>query len=173
MNKEKKLIPMSTTKSGFLLVICSVLVIGIFTLSSKSTGSKGTITAVLQSDLNIDSPSGSILAVSTTDQALPDGSVLPRGTKFVGKTSVEGNNLVVFFDSIQTSDGQNQQFIGKLIINKIDDKAVSGVSAKIGKTLYNQSKSNVLGAIFHNPGSTQGSDIQALPKGSVLKIEVD
>jgi len=158
---------------GLFAIFIIILGSSIFMLSSISTGSKGTISAILQSDLNLYNPSGNIIAVSTTDQVLADGSTLPRGTKLLGKTSLEGNNLIVFFDTIQTLDGQNQQFIGRLTINKIDDGHASGVSAKLGKTLYNQSMSNVLGAIFYNPGNTKVGDVSVLPRGSALKIEVD
>lgn len=160
------------SKITILAFFIVILAGSVFILSSNS-GGKGTISAVLQTDIDLSSPSESISAVSTADQQLSDGSVLPRGTKLTGKTSLEGNNLIVFFDTIQTLEGQSQQFIGKLTINKIEDKEASGVSAKLGKTLYNQSKSNVLGAIFYNPGSSKGVSVSVLPKGSVLKIEVD
>lgn len=163
----------SKIKPPLIVLMISLTVIGITTLASKSTGAKGTLNAVLQSDLNLSSPSNSVYAISTSDQQLPDGSTISRGTKFIGMSSVEGDHLVIFFDSIQTLDGQTQQFIGKLNISKIEDKQASGVSAKIGKTLYNQSKSNVLGAIFHNPGSGQDLNLSVLPKGSTLKIELD
>lgn len=160
-------------KPPLIVLMISLAVISITTLASKSTGAKGTLKAVLQSDLNLNTPSSSVYAVSPSDQELSDGSTISRGTKFIGMSSIEGDHIVIFFDSIQTLDGQTQQFIGKLSISKIEDKQASGVSAKIGKTLYNQSKSNVLGAIFHNPGNGQDLDLSVLPKGSTLKIELD
>ncbi len=155
-----------------LFVFVIIITVGFVVLSSRSSGPKGQISAVLQAELNLSSPPPSVSAISTSDQPLPDGTTLPRGAKLLGSTSVDGNNLIISFDSVQTLDGQTQNIIGKLVISKADDKQESGISAKLGKTLYNQSKSNVIGAIFYNPGG-KDSNTSILPKGSILKIEVN
>lgn len=134
---------------------------------------KGFIQAVLQYQLDFQNPPETVFAVSTFEQKMPDGTQLPKGTRFIGMFSKEENNFVIYFDSIQTLDGKNKKVIAKSILNIKEENKQTGVSAKISKTLYQQTKTNVLGAIFNTSNNIQQLPGTVLPRGSVLKIEID
>ena len=97
------------------------------------------------------------------------------GTKILGMLSKEESNFVVYFNKIQNKTGQFEEFSGHLNLQtKGEQQEKRGVSEKIGKTFHKETKSNVLGAIFHNPPQ-RVKDLSSLvlQKGSVIEVQVD
>lgn len=133
---------------------------------------KETISAVLQNQVNLDNDSNAVFAISTLDQNLPSGRNFPRGTIFTGKIAKE-DGYKIYFNSYQTTDGKQFDFSAKTSLNMKAETPSSGVSAKISKTLYKQTKSNVLGAIFKTSQDALQHEGTLLPKGYLIKIEVD
>lgn len=164
----------STLKSKSTIYALTILVIilctGLYGFSQFLK--KEIINAVLQYQINIENPPNNIFAISTLDQKLSSGKYLPRSTRFIGKLSNE-EGPVIYFNSIQTPDGKTKEFLAKsnLNINGGRQDKSGGVSAKIGKTLNRQTKSNVLGAIFKD--STNNEKARVLPRGYAIKIEVE
>ena len=134
---------------------------------------KGMISAVLLQEIDLKNPPDPVLAISTYEQNLPDGKNLPKGTRLIGKLASEENGYVIYFNEIQSVDGKRYQFLAKSNLNLKESEGGKGVSAKIGKTLYQQTKTNVLGAIFNNSNNIQTSRNSILPRGSILKIEIN
>lgn len=156
-----------------LLVTVAILVSITVLISYSQYANKKIIQAVLQSQLDINNPPELISAILAYDQTLKEGKSLPKGTKFTGMLSKESNNILIYFDTIEFADGKKSQFYAKSNLN-IKDKVQGGVSSKIGKTLNEQTRTNVLGAIFHT--STSRGYLQnslVLPQGTLLKIEID
>lgn len=133
---------------------------------------KSVISAVLQHQVDLSNPPEAIYAISTFDQTLPDGKSIPKGTRFMGKLSKENNSFIIYFDESQATDGKKTQLLAKSSLNIKEGESGKGVSAKISKTLYKQTKTNVLGAIFNTPTSSPNSNT-ILPRGYNLKIEVE
>lgn len=133
---------------------------------------KSFISAVLMHRVDLNNPPEAIFAITTDAQSLSDGKILPKGTKLIGKINAESNGYVIHFNSIQTSEGQTIQLLAKSSLNIKQVKQESGVSAKLGKTLHQQTKTNVLGAIFNNPQVGQNDNSTILQRGSYLKIEI-
>lgn len=134
---------------------------------------KETISAVLQYQIDLSNPPDFVFAITTLDQKIASGKNLSKGTRFIGMLSKEGENYVVYFDTIQFSNGDKEPFVAKTNLNYGEEAKLGGVSAKISKTLYKQTKSNVLGAIFKSSGEVQRTSSSVLPRGSTLKIEID
>ena len=134
---------------------------------------KSFVSAVLMHRIDLSNPPEAIFAITTNDQNLSDGKMLPKGTKFIGKVNTESDGYVIHFNSVQTSDGQTMQLLAKSNLNIKQVKQESGVSAKLGTTLHQQTKTNVLGAIFNNPQINQNENGSILQRGSYLKIEID
>lgn len=130
---------------------------------------KSLISAVLQYKIDLRNPPDQIFAITTFDQRLPSGKSILKGTQFVGKLASDNQKLVIYFDVIKDATGKGEQFTGKSNLNLNEELKSDGVSAKIGKTLYQQTKTNVLGAIFYTGNVSQ----QILPQGFKLKIETD
>lgn len=133
---------------------------------------KETISAVLQHQVDIENPPELIYAIITSEQTLSNGQKLQQGTRLIGRLKNEDDKLIIYFDQIQNAGGNKSNISARTILgqNKIDNSA--GVSAKIGKTLQRQTKSNVLGAIFTHPGTSQSSGT-ILRRGLNLKIVID
>ena len=158
-------------KLGAMLTL--ILIFGIFAYAYTQYLQKSSIFAVLQYPIDLQSPPDSVFAVSTIGQKLPDGKMLPKGTRFIGMLSKEEKGFVIYFDEIQKLDGDKEQFSAKSSLNVEEQNKQGGVSAKISKTLYQQTKTNVLGAIFNSSNNIKQSQGTVLPRGSTLKIEVD
>ena len=160
---------MKTIKGKILIVL--ILIFGVVTYGYSQYLKKGLISAVLQQGIDLNSPQGNLVfAISTFDQKTPDGKNIPKGTKFTGKLNKEENKLIIYFDTLEMPEGKKQQFLAKTVLNINEKQESNGVSAKIGKTLYQQSKTNVLGAIFHTSSNISQS---LLPQGSILKLELN
>ena len=151
------------------LVIALVTILYGYTQFQK----KGVISVVLLQEIDFSNPPDPVLAISTYDQNLPDNKNLPKGTRLIGKLANEENGYVIYFNEIQTTDGTKSQFLAKSNLNLKENEDSKGVSAKIGKTLYKQTKTNVLGAIFNSSNNIQASRNSILPRGSILKIEIN
>ena len=166
---------MTNKKQSFLFIFLFSMLIGATILYGYTQFlNKTLISTVLQYQLDLNSPPESIFVISTYEQKFPDGEKIPKGTRFIGMLSREDVGYVIYFDAIQFLDGSRKNFSAKSVLSVEEKAATNGVSAKIGKTLYKQTKTNVLGAIFHNEGSnTNKSPSSVLPQGSVIKIEVN
>lgn len=156
------------------LVLSLILVFAIVVISYSQYLKEGLISAVLQYQIDLNNPPNFIYAVSTSNQILPDGKQLPKGTRFIGMLAKEEKGIVIYFDTVQSLSGKKNPIIAKSFLSSKASDRIEGVSAKIGKTLYKQTKSNVLGAIF-TKGVSKAEDFSAsiLPQGSHLKIEVN
>ncbi|OGI06067.1 MAG: hypothetical protein A3I68_03015 [Candidatus Melainabacteria bacterium RIFCSPLOWO2_02_FULL_35_15] len=164
---------MKITKNKLRMALVLILVFGIFTYGYTQYLKKGSVSAVLQYQIDLNNPPEQIYAISLFEQKLPDGKELKKGTRFIGKLSKEGDKYIIYFSTIQNPDGESRQVIAKSnLTSNVSGQAV-GVSAKIGKTLYKQTKTNVLGAIFHNSQDAKEFPTSVLPQGSPVKIEID
>ena len=132
---------------------------------------KGVASAVLQHQIDLSNPPVSVFAISTSDQKFSDGKILPKGTKFIGNVGKGADGFIIYFNTIQTPEGKREQINAKSNLKVSESQSKGGVSAKIGKTLYKQNKSNVLGAIFTNPSAANNLSGLMLPRGSIVKIE--
>ena len=160
-------------KNKLGIVLALILVLGVFAYGYTQYLKKGAISAVLQYQIDFNNPPEQVYAISLSEQKLPDGKELKKGTRFIGKLSKEENKYVIYFNTIQNPDGESQQVIAKSNLTSNISGQAAGVSAKIGKTLYKQTKTNVLGAIFRNPQDAKEFPSSVLPQGSPLKIEID
>ena len=156
----------------FFLII-SIFIFGTVLYGYTQFLKKETVSAVLQQQINLENPQDVVFAISTYDQKLSNGKNIPRGTRFIGKLSKEGDILQINFNSIQLPDREKEDFPAKSNLNVQSQTQTSGVSANISKTLYKQTKTNVLGAIFKGSNLTEQSNGSILPKGSIIKIQVD
>lgn len=164
---------MKIDKNKLIILLVLIAVLGAFTYGYTQYLKKGEISAVIQYKIDLTSPPERVYAISLSEQSLPDGTVLKKGTRFIGKLSREENGYVIFFDMLQGPDGEAKKIIAKSNLATSVTGPESGISAKIGKTLYKQTKTNVLGAIFHNPQDGKEFPGVILPSGSHLKIEID
>lgn len=158
-------------KRFFLILL--IFILGTVLYGYTQFLKKETILAVLQQQINLENPPDVIFAISTYDQKLSNGKNIPRGTRFIGKLSKTNDSLQINFNSIQIPDREKEDFPAKSNLNIQSQAQTSGVSANISKTLYRQTKSNVLGAIFKSPGNSQELTSQILPRGYTLKIEIE
>ena len=164
---------MKNTKNKVGITLALILVLGIFAYGYTQYLKKSIVSAILQYQIDFNNPPDQIYAISVSEQTLPDGKKLEKGTRFIGKLNKENTGYVIYFNTIQNPDGKTKPVIAKsTLISNVLGQA-TGVSAKIGKTLYKQTKTNVLGAIFHNPQDTNEFQSSVLPQGSSLKIEID
>lgn len=155
-----------------LFFILLTIIIGTLSLYGYSQYyKKSFLSAILINKVDLSNPPDSVLAISSQDQKLFEGKTLPRGTKFIGRLVKEGNNYVIYFEDIQTSAGNKLGLSGKTNLNITPSQYTGGVSAKISKTIHQQTQSNVIGAIFKNSG-TPNSPGSVLERGTLLKIEV-
>lgn len=152
----------------FFVLIISTIAIGYTQFAKKEL-----ITVILQHEVNLEAPSENIFAVSTSDQSLSNGKKIPKGTRFIGKVTKIYDDFIIEFNEIQTPDGEKEKFLAKVSLNIKETNQASGVSAKISKTLYKKTQTNVLGAIFTNPVSTQVLKGRILHRGTILKLEID
>ena len=135
---------------------------------------KSIISTILQNPIDLNDTSSLISSISTSEHKLSSGIDIPKGTRFFGKLSKEENKYIIYFDSLQTPDGKTESFTAKSILDVNNNNSKNGVSAKISKTLYKQTKSNVLGAIFYNNSSNVSESSKSiLPQGHILKLEFD
>ena len=160
-------------KNKFGIILALILVFGIFAYGYTQYLKKETVSAVLQYQVDLNNPPEQVYAISLSEQILPDGKKLEKGTRFIGKLSKEENRYVIYFNTVQNPDGKAKQVIAKSNLGSNVIGQTVGVSAKIGKTLYKQTKTNVLGAIFRNSQDTKEFPTSVLPQGSPLKIEID
>ena len=158
-------------KKLLVTVLSVILVTGLYAYSQFIK--KEIIQAVLQYQINLENPPNAIFAISTFDQKLSDGKNILRGTRFIGMVTKEESGYLINFNTIQTSDGKKDQFLGRSNLNTKSNLKVGGVSGKISKTLYERTQTNVLGAIFKAPNESQNSNSLILPQGFTIKIEID
>src|SRR3989338_4584411 len=162
----KKLIIFISITSIFIFLTLS----GLYAFSQYLK--KGTVNAVLQYQVNLDNPPENIYAISTVDQTTQSGKTLPKGTIFIGTLNKEEGIPVIYFNSIQPAGRKTENFIAKSGLKVIQSGQSTGVSAKLGKTIHQQTKTNVIGAIFHNSSSNSRETVSSvLPKGYAIKIE--
>lgn len=158
----------------YFIIVVLIMIFGTFLYSYSQYSIKKIITAHLQQNIDISNPPPYVSAISAYDQSLSDGTKIPKGTIFTGMLSKETGNVLIYFDSVEFANGKKSNLYAKTNLNISESKTESGVSAKIGKTLYKQTKTNVLGAIFHtsNSGTNEKLLNSILPQGLTLKIEV-
>ena len=167
---------MSKSYQNSLTYLVLVLFLSILTVAYvySKFNEKTTISAVLQHEVNLNNPSNQVFAIITSDQNLSDGKNIQKGTVFVGMVSKEEHGYSIYFNSIRNSKDTNEQINAKSIISPPQQNEDNGLSANIGKTLYRQTESSVLGAIFHNPqNNTRPVGNEILPRGTVLNVEVE
>lgn len=169
LNVQKNKKPIPLTYILFLLVFILVTMLYGYTQLVR----KETISAVLQYQLDLRNPPESIFAISTCDQKLSGGRQLLKGTRFIGMLHQDEKGLAIYFSAIETVNGKKEQFFAKTILSAGKQDSNVGVSARISKTLYQQTKTNVLGAIFNSASETQKIESTVLPRSSTLKLEVD
>lgn len=129
------------------------------------------IHAVLKQRIDLDNPPANILAITTFDQTLYNKRKIPKGTRLFGNLIKDNDTYTIFFNRMQEVSGKETSINGKLVLARSHDKA-HGISAKLGKTLHSQTRTNIIGAIFQNP-QTQSSVIPVLQSGTSLKIEIE
>lgn len=151
----------------FLVIIFASALYG-YTQFTK----KGLISAVLLHEVNLENPPSNIFAISTSDQNLTGGKSIPKGTRFTGSLT-KGDSSVIYFNAIQIPDGKQEQILAKAVLTSGSKADTPGVSSKISKTLYKQTRTNVLGAIFKDQDTGTKPDGYILPKGTIIKIEAD
>lgn len=160
------------------LVVLIFTLMAFFTLlySYSQFSNKKILQAALQQEINLNVPlniSGNIVsAILTSDQKLSSGEFLPKGTKFIGKINKKENEFVIDFNSIQTTDGKKKDFYAISYLGAKEEIQKGGVSAKISKTVYKQTRTNVLGAIFNSQDDIKGFT-STIPRGSIIKIELN
>lgn len=151
-----------------LLVACTV-VYGYTQYTQKSV-----IPVILQNQIDLNDTVGLITTLSTAEYKFSNGKALPKGTQFIGMLAKEENKNIIYFDSYLVPDGEKEAFTAKSILEIKSEGKKNGVSAKISKTLYKQTKSNVLGAIFYsNSTNAAETNQQFIPQGQTLKLEFD
>ena len=135
---------------------------------------KGTINAVLQYQVDLDNPPENIYAISTFDQITLSGKKLPKGTIFIGTLNKEVGIPVIYFKSVEFTEGKIENFPAKSKLKVAQNAQFAGLSAKLGKTIQQKTKTNVIGAIFRT-SSTNNQEIagSVLPKGYAIKIEAE
>ena len=159
----------------FLILICATALYAFSQFAKKES-----ISAVLLHEVNLESPPPNIFAVSILDQGLKGDKNIPKGTRFIG-TLTKDDNSTIYFNILQMPNGKKEQFFAKAILSRSEQPLtptsrsnIPGVSAKISKTLYKQTRTNVLGAIFKDQkdiSSRQAGYI--LPKGTIIEIETN
>ncbi len=156
----------------FTAIFVFLTLIGLYAFSQYLK--KGVVSAVLQYQVDLDNPPENIYAISTIDQITPSGKTLPKGTIFIGTLNKEEGIPVIYFNSVQPTGGKIENFIAKSGLKVAYSEQSSGVSAKLGKTIRQQTKTNVIGAIFHNSSNNSGEIASSvLPKGYAIKIETE
>ena len=160
-------------KNKFGMALALIFILGIFAYGYTQYLKKGAIWAVLQYQIDLNNPPEQIYAISLSEQTLPDGKKLNKGTRFIGKLNKEDAGYIIYFSTLQSPDGGTQQVIAKSSLSSNVSGQAAGVSAKIGNTLHRQTKTNVLGAIFHNSQNAKEFPGSILPQGSSIKIEID
>ena len=156
----------------FILAI-SVLAFATILYGYSQYLKKEIISAVLQYQINLDSPPSNIFAISTSDQKIYNKKNLPKGTRFIGKLARGEGGYVIYFDTFQIQEEKSEHISAKSSLNEIEELKSDGVSAKIGKTLYKQTQSNVLGAIFKGSNKSGKINNSILPRGYSIKIEIN
>ena len=150
-----------------------VLIVSTIAIGSSQFAKKELITVILQHQVNLEAPPENIFVVSTSEQSLSGGKKISKGTRFIGKLTKLYDDFIIDFNEVQTPDGEKEKFLAKVNLNIKGTNQASGVSAKISKTLYQKTQTNVLGAIFTNPSNTQVLKGTILQRGTVLKLEID
>ena len=157
----------------FGISLALILLLGVFAYGYTQYFKKSLVSAVLQYQIDLNNPPDQVYAVSLLEQTLPDGKKLAKGTRFIGKLNKEDVGYVVYFSSIENPEGKTRQVVAKSNLSSNVSSQTGGVSAKIGNTLHRQTKTNVLGAIFHNSQDIKEFPSSVLPQGSPIKIEID
>ena len=173
MNKENK---KAGSKRNYILYTFVLVMLATFSAiySYSQFSKKEIITAVIQEDVNLNDFPKQVSAILTIDQQLSSGKNIPRGTRLIGSLNKEENNLVIRFNEFEMPNGKREQIYGKVVFAGSEDKNKAGISSKISKTLYHQTRSNVLGAIFYgNSGKIENISGDILSKGRSIKIEID
>jgi len=163
MPNKKRVILFSTL---FLITIS-------FLYAFSQFSNKKILQAALQQEINLNIPGNIVSAILTSDQKLSNDKFLPKGTKFFGKISKKENEFVIDFNSIQTTDGKKQNFYAISYLGAKEEIKKGGVSAKISKTVYKQTRTNVLGAIFNSSDDLSKGFTSTIPRGSIIKIETN
>lgn len=160
---------LSKSKIFFLLVVFLFFIIG---YGYTQYLQKSFVTAVLQYQIDLNSPPDKIFAISILDQKLSGSKVFPKGARLVGSLTNDEDGYVIYFDKLQIS-GKSEKFPARAKLNVKNEATSTGVSARIGKTFYDQTKTNVLGAIFDSSRNQKQLSGSILPRGYTLRIEVE
>jgi len=162
-------------KKNFIIFFSLFTLIALTVLYSYSNQlKKEPIHAVLQYQINLETPPTAVYAITTQDQKLPTGKKIPQGTRFIGALNKDQEIYIVNFNTIQTASGRNEKFSAKTILSKSQNENIDpGISSKISKTLQNKTKSNILGAIFKSSSDVTQISGTILPRGTAIKIEAD
>lgn len=150
-----------------------LLALGISSICYSQFFKKETISAVLHYEINLEEENPRVFAITTLDQKLSSGKILAKGTRFSGRLTKEQNDFVLSFDTVEKTDGTSERISGKTIFTNVKSQEQSGVSARIGNTLYEKTRTSVIGAIFTSPSMTKGITGTVLPRGTNIKIELD
>lgn len=134
---------------------------------------KTMIYVVLKQRIDLNYPPKNIYAVTTFDQSLPDGKKILKGTNLIGNLVRDNGNFTIFFNKMQQLDGKNKIISGKSTIKTKQDEKAQGISARLGKTLHKQTKTNIIGAIFQSSDTYQAPISSILQRGTNLKVEIE
>ena len=143
------------------------------TISYSQFFKKETISTVLRYEVNLEDENPRVFAITTFDQKLSSGKILPKGTRFSGRLTKDQNDFVLSFDTIEKIDGTSEQISGRTIFANVETHEPGGVSQRISNTLYEKTRTSVIGAIFSNPPKNQKIVGTILPRGTNIKIEID
>lgn len=150
---------------GVLAVIFLVVLYG-YSLEKKI------ISAVLQYQTSLDTPQNIVYAIVIKPQKLPNGQTLQTGTRLIGEVQRTDDNFEIYFHTVQLASGRKEKFSGKTTFNSAKSSNVGGISSKLGKTIHEQSRKSVLGAIFGTTESSSPSGL-ILQRGTNLLIETN
>ncbi|MBI1859102.1 MAG: hypothetical protein HYR97_08340 [Candidatus Melainabacteria bacterium] len=165
---------MKEKKTLISVVFALLLIAFVVAYAYSQFVEKSIISAVLQYQVNLDSPPNAIFAILTQEQKLPMGQKLQKGTRLIGMIDMKENKgFEINFTAIQKVDGDQESFSGKAIFETDDLGDVAGISSNLSKTFHQKTKSSVLGAIFTTNKNVKENIGSILPRGTTLKIEVE
>ena len=161
-------------KSLLFVVLSIILVISTIAYGYTQFAKKSIISAVLQHKVDLNNPPNSISTITVLEQELPNGKILKKGSRLIGTISKNEDGYTITFNTLQPPKGKKLQISAKANLSTNSAVADKGISAKIGDTFHKQTKSTVLGAIFHSTaGSRNTLAGSTITRGTRLQIEVD
>lgn len=163
--KSKRVVILS---SIFALILLAVLILYGYSLE------KGLVSVVLQYQIDLEDPPDIVYAIVTKPQKYSKDFNLSKGTRFFGKVQkFENGEFIIDFDTIQWTNGKKEKFTGRTVFDSKEGEQAIGISSKIGKTIYQKTKTSVLGAIFSASPVAQRVEGSILPRGTELNISVE